>query len=138
MSTNKRPAPWTPEENRAVVALYFRMLDGSLRTDGQLNKASLIRIARNKHTQADMSVTDIRDFTCRLKARSRGSVEAKLMNCSAAHRDLGGIETMATHGYKAWGNYQTHLKDCIKDELQNRQFDADVQTSQANEQRAGA
>lgn len=129
-----KPAPWNTEENRSLVALYFTMLDAA-KTGLEYNKAGMIRHARGESVGAWMTKVEHGS----LSARSRGSIEAKLMNCSAAHRDIDPeAETMATHGYKAWGNYQKHLKDCINDELQNRQFEADAQTSQANEQRAGA
>jgi hypothetical protein len=49
-----------------------------------------------------------------LGARSRGSIEAKLMNCSAAHADLyPNAVTMADYGYKAAPNYQKALRECV-------------------------
>ena len=119
-----RPAPWNTEENQAIVALYFRMLDGINRVGEKLNKAALIRVAQHGIGPRDLShanITSVDGFINKLEARSRGSIEAKLMNCSAAHRDLNPeAETMATHGYKAWGNYQSSLKDEMLLALQNR------------------
>jgi hypothetical protein len=62
-----------------------------------------------------------------LQQRSRGSIEAKLMNASAAHLEIApNAETMATHGYKAWGNYQAALKDAMRAELDTRNMRADI------------
>lgn len=109
--TNPR-TPWTPAENAALIRLYFRMLDAA--TAGvKYNKAALIRMARESGG---------------LGNRTRGSIEAKLMNASAAHADLNpGDETMATHGYKAWGNYQATLRDAMHRELNRREIDRKAQ-----------
>jgi hypothetical protein len=124
-----RKAPWNDKENAAVVRLYFDMLSFAI-PGHKYNKAGMIRSyqfsgGRCEHPEA-------------LSERSRGSIEAKLMNCSAAHRDLGAAITMDGFGYRCLANYQSALKDAIKAELVERQFRADVATSQANEQRAGA
>lgn len=66
---------WTPEENRAVVALYFAMLDHAVSGE-PYNKAAMIRAVQG---------TDVPGEAGPLIWRSRGSIEAKLMNCSAAH-----------------------------------------------------
>lgn len=89
--------PWTDDENAAVVALYFDMLDHA--TAGKpYNKAAMIRKA-----QAEP-----------LANRSKGSIEAKLMNCTTAHRDLmPNAETMNCHGYRALSHYQASLKSAI-------------------------
>jgi hypothetical protein len=109
MTTNR--TPWTPAENAALVSLYFHMLDCAM-TGEAYNKAQLIRVAQGVDN----------DYTPALANRSRGSIEAKLMNASAAHADLDpGAETMASHGYKAWGNYQATLKAALNDELNRRQ-----------------
>jgi hypothetical protein len=83
------------------------------------SKADLIRVARGEAAGYGHNRDD---FESCLENRSRGSVEAKLMNASAAHRDLINEhiaqfdseplyrDTMATYGYKAWGNYQATLK----------------------------
>ena len=138
MSTNKR-APWNEAENLALVALYFRMLDGFQRTEN-LNKAMLIRMANGTQTATDRALrpSHCGEFRDKLAARSRGSIEAKLMNASATHRDLinehietfkqeplGGRETMAVHGYKAWGNYQADLKLAMQVAIDRRAMDVD-------------
>ena len=113
-----KAAPWNDQENRALVALYFVMLDAA--TSGQsYNKAAMIREqqqdAENAYTLDD----------CPLMYRSRGSIEAKLMKASAAHCDLRPeSETMATHGYKAWGNYQAALKASMLTSIELREQQA--------------
>ena len=113
MSTNKK-APWTPAENLALARIYFTMLHAA--TNGHpYNKAQMIRTAQGISNREDIP----HDARAPLHYRSRGSIEAKLMNASAAHRDLiaegllAAGPTMATHGYKAWGNYQSTLKDAV-------------------------
>lgn len=134
--------PWTPEENRALIALYFVMLDRAI--SGQtLNKAGAIRTAQGNPKAGDPlgGADHVPGVFCQLADRSRGSIEAKLMNASAAHRDLmPEAETMATHGYKAWGNYQSSLKDAMRDYLasngdaDNVPTDADLDAYQRYEQ----
>jgi hypothetical protein len=126
MTTSKRAAPWSPEENAALVALYFTMLDKA--TAGQsYNKAAMIRIARMGVNVTDPVQSDHNGYAFKLTDRSRGSIEAKLMNASAAHRDilhatgqLAEHKTMAGYGYKAWGNYQKDLKDAMRAEISRR------------------
>ena len=126
-------APWTPEENRALVALYFEMLDWA--TAGKrYSKADLIRVARGEAAGYGHNRDD---FESCLENRSRGSVEAKLMNASAAHRDLINEhiqqldseplyrDTMATYGYKAWGNYQATLKAEMASIINRRELAAE-------------
>jgi hypothetical protein len=44
------------------------------------------------------------------------------MNASAAHAALRpDAETMAAHGYKAWGNYQASLKDAMRRMIESRE-----------------
>lgn len=107
--------PWTPAENAALVRLYFRMLDRAT-TGRQYNKAAMIRDAQTDSPQYRDGVAGM------LTSRSRGSIEAKLMNATAAHRDLcPGAETMDGYGYRALANYQAALKDAMRDHLE--QFD---------------
>ena len=74
--------PWTEQENRDLIELYFYMLDRAI--SGQpYNKAAIIRAAR-----APVADNGGASFAGKLADRSRGSIEAKLMNASAAHRDL--------------------------------------------------
>jgi len=133
-----RKAPWNDRENAAACSLYFRMLDGTLRTDGRLNKAALIRISRGDPEATASSATDVDGFRCQLTERTRPSIEMKLMNCSAIHKELGAEVTMDDHGYRAMPNYQTALKLAMIEEMKDRQLTADIATSQTNEQRAGA
>jgi len=89
---------WTDTENAALVALYFRMLNHAINGE-KYNKAAMIRAVQASE----------------LLTRSRGSIEAKLMNVSAVHRDLCGTdETMNQYGYKYAPNYQASLKDAFK------------------------
>jgi hypothetical protein len=93
--------PWTDQENAALVALYFAMLDKAI-TGQSYNKAAMIRAARGIHSGVSFGP---------LCSRSRGSIEAKLMNASAAHRDISGaVITMNDHGYRCLSNYQKSLK----------------------------
>lgn len=108
MTTTKKASlgPWTDDENRAIVALYFIMLDRALYRQ-PYNKAAMIRNVKG----TDSTPTAAHP----LAARSRGSVELKLMNCSAAHRDIGTESggnpvTMDGFGYRALPNYQATLK----------------------------
>jgi hypothetical protein len=89
----KRKA-WTRDENVALVGLYSAMLNEVL-AGRKYNKAAMIRVA-----QAG-SLSD----------RSRGSIEAKLMNLTAVYRDLGQAYTMEHHGYKALSGYQKGLRE---------------------------
>lgn len=112
-----KKTPWTPEENRALLALYFAMLDKA--KQGQpYNKAAMIRAAQDSRESAPLVHL----------ARSRGSIEAKLMNASAAHRDLNqesGISgysaiTMDGYGYRCLSNYQAALKAAMTEALKAR------------------
>lgn len=116
--------PWTPEENQAICALYFSMLDKA--TTGQnYNKAAMIRVAKEGIGEQDMAGP----FDCStpyvglLGVRTKGSIEAKLMNCTAAHRDLHGTPTMDGYGYRALSNYQATLKDAMLEALRRRDND---------------
>lgn len=113
--------PWTPAENAALVRLYFAMLDSAIA--GQpYNKAAMIRDA-----QGDNMMPHERATRGELRNRSRGSIEAKLMNATAAHRDLDPTaETMDGHGYRALANYQAALKDAMRAQmmLDGRSFEA--------------
>lgn len=97
---------WTPAENRALSGLYLRMLYCA-RMGASYNKAEMIRNAQGTDDQPGL-----------LHARTRGSIEAKLMNASAAHADLvPGAVTMDGFGYRALANYQASLKDALAEAL---------------------
>lgn len=102
---------WTDTENRALVSLYFAMLDKASRPI-TYNKAMMIR---------NIQAGNWDGHTEPLK-RSKGSIEFKLMNCSAAHRDIfhgtgQAVETMHKHGYRKMPNYQAALKEAMKAHL---------------------
>ena len=111
--TAKR-TPWTPAENAALVRLYFAMLDHAIAGE-QYNKAAMIRTAQLETPRT----------TGPLANRSRGSIEAKLMNATAVHSHLGArrAETMHDHGYRALPNYQAALKDAMRAEIERRDID---------------
>ncbi len=98
---------WTDRENAAVAALYFRML--YLAVNGfPYNKRAMIRDAQNGNV-AEQIADDLR-------ARSKGSIEAKLMNCTAAHADtVHNAETMSGHGYRPLTRYQKSLKAAMRE-----------------------
>jgi hypothetical protein len=111
MTTRK---PWTDTENAALAALYFAMLDAAI-TGEKYNKAAMIRAYQFAGKDQPFMAASA------LAARSRGSIEAKLMNASAAHRDLfPDAVTMDGFGYRALANYQKALRDAIHDALLRR------------------
>lgn len=96
---------WQDEENAGLVALYFVMLDKAMAGE-KFNKAALIRDAQNFE-----QATTHCDYTGVLDTRSKGSIEFKLMNASAAHHDCEPLGTsMDGFGYRALFNYQAGLK----------------------------
>lgn len=102
----KRSKPWTLEEQAQAVALYFRMRQ-AVDTGRQYNKAQMIREANG-----DSMPDDAGPFP--LEQRSRGSIEAKLMNVTAVLHDLGRHDvSMAEHGYRPLSNYQAELKTTV-------------------------
>lgn len=131
--TNKRKGAYTPEENRATVALYFTMLD-RVRDGRDYSKAAFIRLARGEAKVGDVTQSELPEvagFCGALACRSKQSIEFKLMNCTAAHVDIinDGVlngdksamgETMHSHGYRGMANYQASLKDAMKAELARR------------------
>ena len=121
-----RSPPWSTEENVAVVALYFEMLDAELH-EQRYSKADHIRAVRG---EPQTSVASFRDAP--LANRSRGSIEFKLMNCTAAHSDIRHSQTtMHDHGYRALPNYQADLKATMKVAIEDRYFDRPAARTQA-------
>ncbi len=112
MTTRK---PWTDAENAALIVLYFAMLDHAMLGE-QYNKAAMIR------NQQALPSQSVHAAPCGpLAARTRGSIEAKLMNASAAHADLDPhADTMDVFGYRALSNYQKSLKVAMKSTLDYR------------------
>ena len=118
-----KQAPWTDQENIAGLALYFVMLDSA--TAGlAYNKAALIRAARGRCRGDEVAPAPPAPLGT-LKDRSRGSIEAKLMNYTAAHRDIDHkATTMAGFGYVPLANYQTAVKAAMYKALQRRDMAA--------------
>ena len=125
--------PWDDTENGGLLALYFTMLD-CVEAGEDYSKAELIRISRGIDN----------DYTAPLANRSRGSIEFKLMNASAAHADiiadslklpadmaqsLALPQTMHSHGYRAMPNYQAALKAAMVAELGRREVDSNHEAS---------
>ncbi len=128
MKHTTNAGPWTDAENAALVTLYFTMLDHA--TAGEAyNKAVMIREAQGEApntsptTGIENTLHSAVSKAAPLRDRSRGSIEAKLMNASAAHADLDGAPTMDGYGYRALSNYQKTLKDAMRDALNVRSDD---------------
>jgi len=119
MTTKANPGPWTDDENAAICHLYFTMLDTATTAPGAKFKAHMIRAAQGTPKPGDYDHTgDASDYAGKLAERSKGSIEAKLMNCSAAHRDLrAGAETMDGYGYRCLSNYQGTLRTAMQSAL---------------------
>ncbi len=124
-----RSPPWSDAENTAGVALYFRMLDKA-QAGQPYNKAHMIREARG--WRDGLPHDDGALFN-----RSRGSIEAKLMNMSAAHAAIGdGIAgrvtvTMAGFGYVPLANMQAALRDAMREAITERRASAPAFDDQA-------
>jgi len=122
----RKPA-WKAEENAACIALYFLMRKAV--DDGiEYNKAGMIRHFRGEAIGAWMEIP-----SGALKDRSKGSIEAKLMNVTAVLHDLDRADvSMASHGYRPLSNYQRDLRDmvvpmlAVRDEAVNGGFDVAV------------
>ncbi len=108
---------WTEAENIAVILLYFAML-GRAKSGVAYSKAGMIRGAQG---EAEIPDTGYTIAYGPLADRSKGSIEFKLMNCTACHASLlcGGDwdsapeaigATMHNRGYRAMPNYQADLK----------------------------
>ena len=114
MTTTKKATlgPWTDDENRAICELYFQMLEIATTAPGAKYKAHMIRAAQGTPKPGDEDYTgDASDYAGKLADRSKGSIEAKLMNVSGVLRDLGRDDvSMAAHGYVCMSNYQADLK----------------------------
>ena len=123
--TRQRPQPWSTEENAALVALYFHMLDKALSGRPYI-KAELIRSAQNQPTDDPTIRGGAGLKAAPLCARSKPSIEFKLMNATAAHEDItDGVAgrvtvTMDGYGYRAMPNYQAALKDAMREALDAR------------------
>lgn len=85
MTTNKRPQPWSDDENNAIAAAYIQMLAQELRAE-RYNKAAMRRETLPK-----------------LNGRSPGSYEMKACNISAVMAAAG---LPWINGYKPLGHGQ--------------------------------
>ena len=126
-TTKAKPGPWADEENAGCISLYFEMLDAAT-LGAEYNKAAMIRATQGK-VFTDPDAVSLAPAP--LKVRSRGSIEAKLMNCSAAHRDVsaesgGQAVTMDGYGYRALSNYQGKLKAAMAEGLKRRELQGQV------------
>ena len=123
MTTRKTSAAvgkaWTTNEQRVLILAYNAMRNAD--TIGhKYSKAAINRFLRGDHntsTQYDRDAECARliglyiDDAEALAARSRGSVEAKLMNISGARETLG---LPILKGYKPAPNFQRSLVDLVK------------------------
>lgn len=115
-TAKKRPPAWTDAENAALWILYFQMLDAAIAGEAY-NKAELIRLYRGDNC----------DAAGPLAARTRSSIEAKLMNATACHASLRPDSvTMDGHGYRALPNYQAALKVAGRVALSDRYYSRPV------------
>ena len=116
--------PWTGAEIAAAISLYQTIRSHVVDHASPMTKAELIRYWRGE--QGPLTLLGMSAHHGSLKARSRGSVEAKLMNISAciesmiARRDDGHYDyaaelSLAKHGYKAFGNVQAALADAVRE-----------------------
>lgn len=111
-----RSPPWSEQENRDLIALYFQMLDKAA-IGTPYNKAAMIR---REQTGKDDAGTGHSDFAT-LANRSKQSIEFKLMNASAAHAAIDPeAVTMHGFGYRAMPNYQAALKDAMALKIETR------------------
>lgn len=92
------PPVWSREENAVVVSEYLSMLEQ------ELTAQAYVKSAANQRVQ-------------NLTGRSRGSVEFKFANVSAALHD---IHAPYIDGYKPRGNYQASLLDALDEALISR------------------
>lgn len=112
--------PWTDAENAALVRLYFDMLDAEQAGERYI-KAHMIAAAQGLDQPSQPT-----NPAAPLANRSRGSIEAKLMNATAAHAThRPGHETMDGHGYRALANYQGSLGTAMQRALIERDNDAE-------------
>ena len=89
---------WSDAENDAICDLYMAIMAAHHDPDIKLNKAAMIRGAR----------------TGILGGRSRGSIEAKLMNLTAVLKSLGCRNTLEFAGYKGLSGFQKSLIDAAQ------------------------
>lgn len=91
-----KPAPWSHEEDRTIVADYLAMR-AAIQRGEKVNKAATRRA-----------------LLPLLNNRSEASIEFKRMNISAVLEDLG---RPYIQGYKPYPNYQTQLRSAVESQL---------------------
>ena len=110
---------WTDAENAAVIALYVT-IQREVITNGRGTKAGVIREIRGEPKATDPRIIPV-EIRGELAMRSRGSVEAKMMNLShvLAQSDdpKAGRLTLAANGYKALSGCQAALFDAVVEAL---------------------
>jgi hypothetical protein len=99
---------WTDNEIHEVLILYRGMWIYA--TSGvDYNKARMIREARGQETPECPG-----GAIAPLGSRSKGSIEMKLMNVTAALESIGRDDlSMAEYGYRPMTNMQKSLKDAV-------------------------
>ena len=99
---------WVDGELRDIIELYDQMHQFAMSGE-PYNKAAMIREAKGK-ALANKKPGELCIFS-----RSKGSIEMKLMNVSAACEALGRPDlSMAEHGYRPMKNMQKALKDAVE------------------------
>jgi len=116
MTTRKTSAAvgkaWTENEQHALIRAYNAMMLADANSL-PYSKAVINRLLRGDTTPADWQKPwlNLQPYYRALAARSRGSVEAKLMNISGARETLG---LPILNGYKPAPNFQRSLVDLVK------------------------
>jgi hypothetical protein len=108
-----RNKSWNYEENTAIAEAYALMAVLQL-SGNKFNKSQLIRTLRGESQDVDAPLFG------QCAARSRGSIEAKLMNCSAVALEFGlcaALENGYVKGYKPAPNYQKVLREFLIEAL---------------------
>lgn len=114
MTDKKPPTAWTEAECDACIQAYGWML--LQETAGiTYSKAAVNRVLRGEQKDFDHLSTRTSEhiqgrIDAKLAARSRGSIEAKMMNISAARESLG---LPIIKGYKPLKNMQALLKQRV-------------------------
>jgi len=120
--TTTSKGPWGLDEIDAGISLYLLML-ACAANRRPYNKAAMIRHVQNNHAGPIDSGLN----TAPLKERSRGSIEAKLMNVTAAVESLGRPDlSMSEHGYRPFPNMQKALKERVAERIDGVYIAVDV------------
>ena len=110
-----RARAWNQLELLACCELYFQVVR-AIQAGNRVNKAELIRLYRSG--AADLPASE---FTGPLSSRTRGSVELRLMNITAALPTVGYTGfTLADHGYRPLQNFPPSLAEVLREYLAER------------------